>query len=130
LFHVAAHIRDFRRLPDLDDQGLAQLQYYVDRLNKYSSEALQAVFDAGAEMVAAYNKIPEAEREYRPALAESALAVAELHDSVKPTEDFENSVAMSLEELVEWASRLEHAPLLALAASSAWMADILDQAGL
>ena len=34
---------------------------------------------------------------------------------------------MKLDGLIEWASRLEHAPLQALAASSAWMSDVLDQ---
>jgi len=129
LFHAAGHIRDFRRLPDLDDQGLVQLQSYINRLNKYSSEALQTVFDAEAEMAAAFNRVPEAELEGRPALVDSARALVELHKSVQPTKDFENSVAMGLEELIEWASRLEQAPLQALAASSAWMADMLDQAG-
>jgi hypothetical protein len=130
LFQIAAHIRDFHRLPDLDQEGLAQLQAYVDRINKYSNEALQSVFDAEVEMLGVYNNLPEAERELRPALLESAQALAELHDSTMPTSDFEYHTAMSLEELIEWASRLERAPLQALAASSAWMTDTLDQAEL
>lgn len=130
LFHVAAHIRDFRRLPDLDEEGLAQLQSYVDHLSRYASETLQSVLDAESEMLAVCNNLPEAERELRPALIESGLAVAELHDSVMPTANFEDSVSMNLDGLVEWASRLEQAPLLALAASSAWMSDTLNQAGM
>jgi hypothetical protein len=127
LFHSAAHIRDFRRLPDVDDQGLLQLQSYIDRLNKYSSGALQAVFDAVAEMMAAYNELSEEERDRRPFLAESVMAVAELYDSVKPTADFDGRAAMDLDGLVEWTSRLERAPRQALEASLAWMADTLDQ---
>lgn len=129
LFQVAAHIRDFRRLPDLDQEGLSLLQAYVSRLSRYGSEALQSVLDAEAEMVAVCNNLSEAERELRPALVESALEITRLHDSIVPTADFEDRVAMDLDGLVEWASRLEQAPLQALAASSAWMSDILDQAG-
>lgn len=129
LFHVAAHIRDFRRLPDLDQEGLAQLQAYVDRLSRYGSEALQSVLDAEAKMGAVCNNLSEVERELRPALVESALALTELHDSIMPTADFHDRVAMDLSGLVEWALRLEQAPVLALIASSAWMSDILDQAG-
>jgi hypothetical protein len=129
LFQIAAHIRDFRRLPDLDQEGVAQLQAYVDRISKYSNEALQSVFEAESEMLAIYNNLSETERKLRPALLESALALAELHDSIMPASDFEHNAAINLEGLVEWASRLEQAPPLALAASSSWMSDILDQEG-
>ena len=129
LFQITTHIRDFRRLPDLDQEGVAQLQAYVDRLSRYGSEALQSVLDAEVEMLAAFNNLPEVERESRPALLQSALSLAELHDSIMPTADFEDRVAMDLDGLVEWASRLEQAPVQALVASSAWMLDVLDQVG-
>jgi hypothetical protein len=130
LFQIAAHIRDFRRLPDLDQEGVAQLQDYVDRLSRYGSEALQSVLDAEVEMLAVFNNLPEVERESRPALLQSVLSLAELHDSIMPTADFQDRVAMGLDGLVEWASRLEQAPVQALVASSAWMSDVLDQAGM
>jgi hypothetical protein len=129
LFQVAGHIRDFRRLPDLDQEGQAQLQAYVDRLSRYGSESLQSVLDAIAEMLAAYNSLSEAEQKLRPSLAESALALTELYNSIIPTVDFQNHAAMDLDGLVAWASRLEQAPVQALVAMSAWMSDILDQAG-
>jgi hypothetical protein len=127
LLQIAAHIRDFRRLPDLDQEGRAQLQVYVDRLSRYGSDALQSVLDAEVEMIAVFNNVSEAERESRPALVQSVLGLSELHDSIMPTAEFQDSVAMGLDGLVEWASRLEQAPIQALAASSAWMSDILDQ---
>jgi len=126
---VAAHTRDFNRLPDLDEQGLSQLQAYIDRLSEYGSEALQSVLDAEADMLVAYNKVPEAELGNRPALTDAALSLVELHKNILPSPDFERRATMNLEGLTEWASRLDNAPLQALAASSSWITDILDQMG-
>jgi hypothetical protein len=127
LLQIAAHIRDFRRLPDLDQEGQEQLQVYVDQLGRYGSEALQSVLDAEVEMIAVFNNLTETERESRPALVQSVIGLSELHDSIMPTTDFQDTVTMGLDGLVEWASRLEPAPVQALVTSSAWMSDALDQ---
>ncbi|HET6862957.1 MAG TPA: hypothetical protein VFH91_07905 [Pyrinomonadaceae bacterium] len=127
LFYIAVHIRDFCRLPDLDEEGLTQLQSYVSRLSRHASEALQSVLDTEVEMLAAFNNLSEGDQKLRPYLFESAVAITNLHKAILPSEDFSNRLEMDLEGLIDWATRLEQAPAHALAASSAWMADVIDQ---
>jgi hypothetical protein len=127
LFYIAAHIRDFRRLPDLDEEGLTQLQSYVNRLSRHASEALQSVLDTEVEMLAAFNNLSGDDQTLRPYLFESAVAIRNLHDTILPSEDFDNRLEMDLEGLIDWATRLEQAPAHAIAASSAWMSDVIDQ---
>jgi hypothetical protein len=128
LFYIAVHIRDFRRLPDLDEEGLTQLQSYVSRLSRHASEALQSVLDTEVGMLAAFNNLSEEDQKLRPYLFESAVAITNLHKAILPSEDFSNRLEIDLEGLIDWATRLEQAPAHALAASSAWMADVIDQA--
>jgi hypothetical protein len=55
------------------------------------------------------------------------LSLIDLHKNILPSPDFKSRATMNFEELTEWASRLDNAPLQALAASSAWMTDVFDQ---
>ena len=126
LFFLAAHIRDFRRLDEIDDEGMALLQEYVDRLNKKISDVLQAVLDAESELASAVNSIENSELENRPALIEMAKTLPQLHELILPTADFDKQQTLTLDTLIAWADRLEQAPQLALLCSMAWMADVLD----
>lgn len=128
LFYTAGHIRDFGRLPDLDERGVSQLQAYLDRAVKRLSEALQMALDAETELFASYNALSEEELEEHPALTQAVLAATNLHKLILPSDDFEYSKTLNLGELTEWAERLEQAPSLALEASLFWAADVLDRA--
>lgn len=128
LFYIAGHIRDFGRLPDLDERGVSQLQAYIDRAVKHLSEALQMALDAETELFASYNALSEEELDEHPALTQAVLAATKLHKLILPSDDFEYSKTLHLGELTEWAERLEQAPSLALEASLFWAADVLYRA--
>jgi len=128
LFYIAGHIRDFGRLPDLDEQGVSQLQAYLDRAVKRLSEALQMALNAETELFDSFNVLSEEELDERPALTQAVLAATNLHKLILPSDDFENNKTLHLGELTEWADRLEQAPSLALEASLLWAADVLDRA--
>jgi hypothetical protein len=128
LFYTAGHIRDFGRLPDLDEQGVSQLQAYIDRAVKHLSEALRITLEAEAEIIDSFSALSEEEHEERPALTQAMLAVTKLNKLILPSDDFENNKTLHLGELIEWAGRLEQAPSLALEASLLWTADVLDKA--
>ena len=127
LFFLAAHIRDFRRLGEIDDQGMALLQEYVTRLNAALSEALQAVLDAETDLAAAVNSMESTELEDRAALLEMVRTLPQLHELILPTADFDNRQTLTLDRLIAWADRLEQAPQLASICSLDWTADVLDQ---
>lgn len=67
--------------------------------------------DAEVEMIAVFNNLTESGRKNRSALLQSVLGLSELHDSIMPTAEFQGSVAMSFDGLIEWASKLEQAPI-------------------
>jgi hypothetical protein len=127
LFFLAGHIRDFRRLGEIDDEGMALLQEYVTRLNATLSEALQTVLDAETEMASAVNSIESTELENRAALIEMAKTLPQLHELILPTVDFEKQQTLTLESLIAWADRLEQAPQLASICSLDWTADVLSE---
>lgn len=127
LFYTAGHIRDFGRLPDLDEQGVSQLQAYLDRAMKHLSEALQMALDAESEIIDLVNALSDEELGERPTLMRAASIVADLHKLIRPSDDFEDNKTLHLGELIEWAERLEQAPPLALEASLLWTADVLDR---
>jgi len=127
LFFLAGHIRDFRRLDEIDDEGMALLQAYVTRLNAALSEALQAVLDAETELASAVNSLERSELENRPALIEMAQKLPQLHELILPTGDFDKRQTLTLESLIAWADRLEQAPQLASICSLAWIGDVLSE---
>jgi hypothetical protein len=128
LFYAAGHIRDFGRLPDLDEQGASQLQAYIDRAVKHLSEALRVALDSEAELIDLLDSLSDEELDGRPALVQAASVAAKLHKLILPSDDFEGSKTLHLDELAEWAGRLEQASPLALQASLMWTADVLDRA--
>ena len=127
VFSLAGHLRDFKRLPDLDEKGLALLQGYVDRVNNQLSEALQSAFNAQSEILSACSALSEAELETRPALVEAGQAAIELRSLMLPSADFEGEKTLTIGELIEWSTRLEQAPAKALVCALDWTADVLDQ---
>jgi hypothetical protein len=130
LFSIAAHIRDFRRLTEIDNEGVELLQGYVNRLTSHLSEALQLALDAEIEMASAINSLTPSELQTRPALIEVAQILTELHNLIMPSANFDKVETLTLEKLIEWADRLEQAPQRALICSLDWTADVLDQAAI
>lgn len=128
LFFLAGHIRDFRRLGEIDDEGVVLLQEYVNRLNTKLSEALQGVLDAETELAAAINSLEPLELQSRPVLIEMAETLPRPHEVIMPSADFDSEQTFTLEKLIEWADRLEQAPQLALLCSLGWTSDVIDQA--
>jgi hypothetical protein len=127
LFSIAAHIRDFRRLGEIDDEAIGILQEYVDRVSQRISEALQLAIDTETELAESINALQESELMTRPALIDMAETLPKLHEAILPSTNFESREALTLEKLIEWADRLEQAPQLALICSLDWTSDVLDQ---
>lgn len=127
LFSLAAHIRDFRRLDDIEEEGLELLQEYVNRLNTKLSESLQGALDAETELALAINSLEPSQLQDRPALIEMAETLPRLHEVIMPSADFDSQQTLTLEKLIGWADRLEEAPQFALLCSLAWASDVIDQ---
>jgi hypothetical protein len=121
----AAHLRNFARLPDLDEQGQKEFQDYIQRLVAPMNEALQLVRDTEVEIRNFFGEFSPSDYENRPNLVDVVQALQALHNQV-PTSDFQGQVSMDLEGMVEWANRLETGKQYAFLAYLFWASDILS----
>ena len=126
LSQLTIHIRDLKELPDLDDRGEEQLQTYLSRLSSHMSEAFQLFLDSASKILDEFNNLPESEQEYRPNLSAAVQAISEMHQDILPTSDFQGETVLTLEDLFEWADRLEQGQEYAVLAWLNWATDVLD----
>ncbi|MCW6053890.1 hypothetical protein K4039_28530 [Lyngbya sp. CCAP 1446/10] len=122
----AAHIRDFERLPDLDEQGEKQFAEYIQRLVDPMSEALQLVLDTEVEILNFLGEFSPSDYENRPNLKTVVEALQALHTQVLPTANLQGQVTMDLEGMVEWANRLETGKQYASLVYLFWVSDIVS----
>ena len=126
LSHLTIHIRDLKELPDVDDQGEEQLQAYMSRLSNHISEAFQLFLGSASRILDEFNNLPASEQEYRPNLIAAVQAISEMHQDILPTSDFQGKTLLTLEDLYDWADRLEQGQEYAVLIWLNWATDILD----
>lgn len=122
----AAHIRDFERLPDLDEQGKKEFQEYIQCLGLPMSQALQLVLDTEVEILNFFAKFSPSDYANRPNLATAIEALQALHNQVLPASNVQGQVVMDLDGMVEWANRLETGKQYAFLAYLFWASDIVN----
>jgi hypothetical protein len=128
---LASHIRDFERLPELDELGNGLLQQYVQQTAIPLGEAFQAVLDVEIEIGSYFNALTPPERESRPYLATAMQALVELHEQLVPADDCSSDgrieMSMNLEEVAEWANRLNTVQQSAFSMYLFWVSDVLEE---
>lgn len=128
---LASHIRDFERLPELDELGNGLLQQYVQQTAIPLGEAVQAVLDVEFEIGSYLNALTPPERESRPYLATAMQALVELHEQLLPADDCSSDgrteMSMNLEEIAEWANRLNTVQQSAFSMYLSWVSDVLEE---
>ncbi len=124
---LASHIRDFERLPELDEQGLEQFQNYIQSLSDPMSEAFQPVLYAETEIANFLIKLSPSQYEERPNLVAVREAIKKLHEHILPSSDFQDSLTIDFRRIVEWANRLERGKQYAFLTYLFWASDVLDE---
>lgn len=124
---LAAHIGDFERLPELDNLGLELLQSHIHSVSAKMANAFEASQKAAADLINIFEKVSETEYDHRPNLMAAMQALNDGWNNVSPVSDFNGKVTLDLEELVEWAKRLENAREKAFMVYLFWVADVLDE---
>lgn len=129
---LTSHIREFERLPELDEQGNELLQQHIQRLTVLIGETFQAVLDAETEMIDYFNQLLPSEQANRPNLIAVVQGLAELHQQILPTPDCSRDgrieLTMNLAEVAEWASRLESIQQSTSLMYLFWVSDVLQEA--
>ncbi|MDW8227496.1 MAG: hypothetical protein RMJ60_06830 [Anaerolineales bacterium] len=58
----AAHIGDFSRMPNIDNEGIVQLQTYIARIESQLEETFQATLDTGGVIADTFNQLSPEEQ--------------------------------------------------------------------
>ena len=130
LFLIVAHIRDLRRLvepDDLDELGSDIFQAYLIRLSTKLVQALELAQGAYNELSTALLSSPTSDIERSIPLGEAAQLLIELNGLILPSEDFTGELNLTLDELREWADRLEQAQQRALLCSLDWTGYVIER---
>ena len=126
LSFYAAHIADFSKLSELDEEGLSQIREYLGNAEARISEVLQASLDAVKDMADIFNRLGPQETAKRPHLVCAMQALGGIHSHLLPTDGFDDQVQMNLAEVAEWAERLAKARESAGMVYLHWASDIFD----
>ena len=128
---LASHLRDFERLPELDELGNGLLQQYIQQVATPLSEAFQAVLDVEFEIGSYFNALTSLEQENRPYLVAAMQVLVGLHEQILPMNDCSRDgrieVSMNLEKIAEWANRLNVIQQSALSMYLFWVSDVLEE---
>ncbi|MBE9103161.1 hypothetical protein [Vacuolonema iberomarrocanum] len=128
---LASHIKDFERLPELDELGSELLQQYIQQVASSLSETLQAVLDVEVEIGNYFNTLTSQEQGNRPHLISAMQLFVELSEQILPTNDCDSDgelkISMNLEEVAEWANRLNVIQQSVSSMYLFWVSDILEE---
>lgn len=127
LFHLAAHVRDFLRLPDRDEYGNILLQDYLTRFAKHITELLQQTLQSEEELMEQLKSIKPEILENNSAFTEILETLEEFHQNILPATEKETDITMSIKEIADWASRLEKGYISASKIAVWWTFLVLEQ---
>ncbi|NJL35442.1 MAG: hypothetical protein HC840_02005 [Leptolyngbyaceae cyanobacterium RM2_2_4] len=124
-----AHMKDFERLPELDELGHQQIQPYIQQLTIPTSQILETVLETEATMANTFNELSQSQQINRPALITSMAHLVELHRLILPTTDAQPEgrieARLDLTEVAEWADRLQEVQFRCFLLYSSWVTDVL-----
>jgi hypothetical protein len=126
LMLITTLIGQISEMPEPTIPGLEKLRAFMKSRSEELSKILQMFIDSGSALLDRFNSLPEEVIQSRPYLLNAVNLLSEVHSKVLPSDDFENSCALSMEEMVEYASRLGDTTLPVEEIRLYWIADILS----
>lgn len=128
---LVSHIRDFERLPELDEPGEKLLQKYIQEINNPQSEIFQELLDVEHKICSYFTDLTSLERESRPYLVAAVQELVGINKQILPTDDCRRNgkieVSMSFEEIAEWANRLNTIQQSAFSMYLFLVSDVLEE---
>lgn len=121
----AAHVGDFKNMPESDEEGMNQLQAYFGKISHQLSQAFQSAIDAGSAILNTYNGLSPAEQAQRPHLHTAVQALIEMQSNLLPFSGADGNITLSVMQTAEWAERLKKAREYAGLVYFFWVSDVL-----
>lgn len=126
LFGIAAHINDFNRLPESEEQDMALLQHYVTEPSGYISSVYQNVLDRMTDMLNYFNALTREKQEQRLYLLQAIKVLVEMPEILIPVNG-DKEININMTELKDWVQHL----LLVVEQSEFvylyWVAEVLQR---
>lgn len=122
----AAHIGDFSRMPDVDDEGIVQLQAYIARIKSQFEETFRTTLDVGGVIAEVFNQLSPEEQSARMHLRSAVQALVEMQEALIPPHEFDGQAHLTVTEMGEWAERLKKAREYTALVYFCWVSDVLD----
>jgi hypothetical protein len=120
-----ASIRDYDRLPELDDQGIIQFKTYLQKLVDDISIVTQNVLDSGAQMMNILGSLSVSDYNNHPNLVECRQALIEMNKYIMPVPNPMGKITLDQKTIKEWANELNGGKLYAALAYLFWANDII-----
>jgi DNA polymerase III delta prime subunit len=128
---LSAHIKDFDRMPDLDEQGEELFQQYLQDLSPLFSDAFKTLIKTISGIYEYYSGITDSELEDRPFLIDAIQSFAGLYGQLLPIESLNNGddaqMSMNLREMTDWVNNLSAAQQATFEMYSSWVSDVLAE---
>ena len=130
LFHHIDHVADFTRCKvDLDQLGTRILQQYLRVESKRAEPFFQETLDSCAALCTQFPELDDSVVSARPNIADCMRMIVRMRQCMMPTQDFCDSVNLSLNAMVDWRNRLKDGLQLLVGARALWIADSLGLDG-
>ena len=124
---LAAQSGDLSRFSeDIEDDEDGVIEKYIQSQGHTLSNQLQKVFDETIELLNHYD-ISEIDLEKRPLFHEALDIFTQMHQQIRPTEDYHCGIGVTVSAIKDWAERLEQVRIQAEHFKLLWIADVLDQ---
>ena len=121
-----ANIRNFKGLPELDDQGVNQFSTYVQSSIDNAIMVAQSVSNSAEEMKNIFEELPNSEYENHPNMIESMQALIEMVKYITPVSEVREEMTLDLKTISKWADMLEKAREYAALAYLFWASDVIS----
>jgi hypothetical protein len=126
LLSFVAHLNDFNRLPESEEQDMALFQHYVTKKSGYISSAYQNVLDRLTDMLNYFSALTIEEQEQRLYLLQVMKMLVEIQESITPANG-DKEINMNMTDLKDWMQQLvlvvEQSEFVYLY----WVADVLQR---
>ncbi len=123
----AAQSGDLSRFSeDIEDDEDGVIEKYIQCQGHTLSNQLQKVFDETIELLNHYD-ISEIDMERRPLLHAALDIFTQMHQEIRPTEDYHCGIGVTISAIKGWSERLEQVRMQAEHFKLLWIADVLDE---
>lgn len=122
-------IKDLERLPELDNQGISQLEVYAIKLMKDVKLVTRIILVSAEEMKNDLEKLPSSDYHTPPDVSESIKALNEVIRDMLSLSSSQEIIDLELKSILKWVNKLDkwkNCEIFAKMAYLLWVSDVIN----